>query len=263
MKSPFLIPLEAISVASPCSADWNAMTGDERSRFCGVCAKNVYNLSALTRAQAETLIAEKEGDLCVRYFQRADGTMLTADCPIGLLRLQRNTPPRVLPWVQLSALSMLIGALIVGAVSPQILQAQPPEPLPSAPAPAPTLTPEPIATPEPTLPPQIIVPSAHQILPAATMGAPMMQPTATPAPEISVRIGDFAVAPTPVVTATPGLTATPAATATPVAKMGEVTAISAQPICEATPSNVTVRRMGRMAVVPVSTATPAANLDAK
>jgi hypothetical protein len=76
--------LGAIRIASPCNADWNSMIGDEQTRFCGSCAKNVYNLSAMTSQQAEALIREKEGNLCARYFQRADGTVMTADCPVGV-----------------------------------------------------------------------------------------------------------------------------------------------------------------------------------
>lgn len=78
--------LGEVKVASPCHADWNLMTGDDQSRFCGKCSKNVYNLSAMTTEQAEKLIREKEGDLCVRYYQRADGTVMTADCPVGVRR---------------------------------------------------------------------------------------------------------------------------------------------------------------------------------
>jgi hypothetical protein len=73
------IPLEAIRIATPCSADWNKMQGDERARFCQTCAKNVYNPSGMTRDQAENLI--REGDVCVRFYRRADGTILTDDCP--------------------------------------------------------------------------------------------------------------------------------------------------------------------------------------
>ncbi len=61
-----LRPRFRLRVASPCPADWNAMQGDDRVRFCGQCVKNVYNLSAMTHAEAEDLIREKEGKLCVR-----------------------------------------------------------------------------------------------------------------------------------------------------------------------------------------------------
>jgi len=82
--------LDNIRVATPCSADWNAMTGDERARLCAQCDRHVYNISGLTRDEAEELIIEKEGLLCVRYFQRADGTILLADCEIGLKQKRRR-----------------------------------------------------------------------------------------------------------------------------------------------------------------------------
>lgn len=81
--------LGEIRIASPCNADWNAMTGDEQIRFCDKCSKNVYNISAMTTQQAELLIREKEGKLCIRYYQRADGTVMTADCSVGV-RKKRN-----------------------------------------------------------------------------------------------------------------------------------------------------------------------------
>jgi hypothetical protein len=82
--------LPNIRVATPCPADWNAMTGDERTRACGACNKNVYNLSTLTREEAEALILEKEGRLCVRYFQRKDGTILLKDCSIGITQKRKR-----------------------------------------------------------------------------------------------------------------------------------------------------------------------------
>jgi hypothetical protein len=82
--------LPNIRVATPCSADWNAMTGDERVRACGDCNKNVYNISELTRDEAEALIIAKEGDLCVRYFQRKDGTILLKDCAIGVAQKRKR-----------------------------------------------------------------------------------------------------------------------------------------------------------------------------
>jgi hypothetical protein len=80
------IDLDKIRVASPCNARWDDMSGDERARFCGQCRKSVYNLSAMTRVQIETLIREKEGKFCGRFYRRPDGRMLTADCPTGLRR---------------------------------------------------------------------------------------------------------------------------------------------------------------------------------
>lgn len=83
--------LDNLRIASPCKADWNEMLGDERVRFCLSCEKNVYNLSSMTSDAAEALLRERLGnDLCVRFYQRADGTMLTQDCPVGVKKKRRR-----------------------------------------------------------------------------------------------------------------------------------------------------------------------------
>lgn len=81
--SKFTNPLNNIKIASPCSQDWNEMIGTQRSRFCGECKLNVYNLSGMSRNEAENLLLNSEGRLCVRFFKRADGIILTKDCPVG------------------------------------------------------------------------------------------------------------------------------------------------------------------------------------
>ena len=79
----FTNPLSNIKTASPCAADWNEMIGNERRRFCGECKLNVYNLSGMSQREAENLLLNSEGRLCVRFYKRADGTILTKDCPVG------------------------------------------------------------------------------------------------------------------------------------------------------------------------------------
>jgi hypothetical protein len=59
------------------------MDGDHCVRFCRECNRNVYNLSAMTDREARRVVAEREGRLCVRFYQRRDGTVLTSDCPVG------------------------------------------------------------------------------------------------------------------------------------------------------------------------------------
>ncbi len=83
-KSAQSITLENIRIASPCTASWEKMAGDERARHCAECHLNVYNISAMTRREAEQLITSHEGRLCLRFYRRNDGTVLTQDCPRGL-----------------------------------------------------------------------------------------------------------------------------------------------------------------------------------
>jgi hypothetical protein len=66
------------------------MDGEGRVRFCRLCSLNVYDLSGMTRAEAEGLISKTEGRLCGRMTRRADGTVLTKDCPVGLRALRRR-----------------------------------------------------------------------------------------------------------------------------------------------------------------------------
>ncbi|MGE5183920.1 MAG: hypothetical protein ACM31C_17740 [Acidobacteriota bacterium] len=81
--------LDHIRVASPCSESWADMSGDDRVRACARCQQQVFNLSAMTRDEAEALIQARVGRLCVRYYQRADGSILLADCTVGR-RAQRR-----------------------------------------------------------------------------------------------------------------------------------------------------------------------------
>ena len=86
----FTYPLNKVKVAAPCKAEWEKMIGNYRVRFCGQCNLNVYNLSEMTRAQAESLIAANEGRLCVRFYRRRDGSIITQDCPVGLQAIKRR-----------------------------------------------------------------------------------------------------------------------------------------------------------------------------
>jgi hypothetical protein len=82
--------LRHVQVAAPCKVSWDEMLGDERVRFCGQCSLNVYNLSSMARADAEALIARTEGRLCVKFYRRFDGSIVTKDCPIGLAAIKRR-----------------------------------------------------------------------------------------------------------------------------------------------------------------------------
>jgi hypothetical protein len=98
----FTSPLNNLKVASPCSQDWNAMIGNDRKRFCGECKLNVYNLSGMTRTEAENLLLNSEGGrLCVRFYKRADGTVLTQDCPVGWEALKKRVSRTAAAFVSL------------------------------------------------------------------------------------------------------------------------------------------------------------------
>jgi hypothetical protein len=106
--------LDRIAIASPCEASWERMTGDDRVRFCGACQKNVFNLSAMTAHEAEALVHANAGDMCVRFYERADGTVMLQDCPVGVekkIRRRRNLGIAAAGAVALSAVAGAAGAL--------------------------------------------------------------------------------------------------------------------------------------------------------
>jgi hypothetical protein len=115
--SQFNNPLDHVRIAAPCKADWEQMIGTDRVRFCGQCNLNVYNLSSMTRAQAESLIAQTEGRLCVRFYRRTDGSILTRNCPVGLRVIQRRVSYL---WKAVSAavLSFFAGLGVYRAITP-------------------------------------------------------------------------------------------------------------------------------------------------
>lgn len=103
----FTNPLNSLKIASPCSANWDEMQGDNRKRFCGDCKLNVYNLSGMTKNEAEELLNNSEGRLCVRFYQRTDGTVLTQDCPVGWAKIKQKV----------SKTAAAFASLIIGLVS--------------------------------------------------------------------------------------------------------------------------------------------------
>jgi hypothetical protein len=108
-------PLDNVRVATPCTADWEQMVGSEKVRFCTHCNLNVYNLSGMTKTEAERLIVHNEGRLCVRFYRRRDGTILTNNCPVGLRALKRRLS-RTANAVVSMVLSFFAGLLAFGGL---------------------------------------------------------------------------------------------------------------------------------------------------
>lgn len=113
-RSVALSVLDRVSVASPCTVSWDDMTGDDRARHCGLCKLNVYNLSEMTAQDAAAFVQQREGRTCVRFYRRADGTMITRDCPVGL-RALRMKVAKAAGRVAAALAFLLGGGLLLGA----------------------------------------------------------------------------------------------------------------------------------------------------
>jgi hypothetical protein len=145
----FNSPLDNVKVAAPCPANWDEMIGCEQVRFCSQCNLNVYNLSGMSQTEAESLIARTEGRLCIRFYRRADGTVLTDNCPVGLRAIRRRLS-RIKTAIISTVLSFLAGLGIYAGLKEQapletpkvmgVMAVSEPEPLPPMPR-VPSVTP--------------------------------------------------------------------------------------------------------------------------
>src|SRR5262245_56534798 len=87
------VSLDIIEIANPCPASWEKMRGDDRVRFCEECQLNVYNVCAIPREAALKLLNERgegRGVLCVGWYKRGDGTVISAGCGGGLRTAARR-----------------------------------------------------------------------------------------------------------------------------------------------------------------------------
>ncbi len=136
-----------LKVASPCPAKWDDMKGDDAVRHCDSCDKDVFQISNMSTEQVEEFLLSRKGfRTCVRFFQRADGTLLTGDCSVGK---QARRKRRVISAVGAAAVGASALGLSFGS-SPEpssagsdcALQASPTTPEAASPKTAPPPKPE-------------------------------------------------------------------------------------------------------------------------
>ena len=66
--------IRALPIANPCSLAFAQMNGDERTRYCATCEKEVHDLSARTEDEARVLLTNAHGKrICVRYAKDGRG----------------------------------------------------------------------------------------------------------------------------------------------------------------------------------------------
>lgn len=79
-----------LRINRPCDQDWDSMKGDDKSRYCLRCERMVYNLSAMTEAEADAVVCGSTTSSlpCVRFSRMSDGRVRTTDrAPLPRLAL--------------------------------------------------------------------------------------------------------------------------------------------------------------------------------
>ena len=88
------------------------MRGDEQKKFCEKCGRHVTNLSEMSAAAREALLATAgEERLCVTYYRRLSGEFVTPEAPLT------NEERKRVKQVGLAALSLGALALAAGCAS--------------------------------------------------------------------------------------------------------------------------------------------------
>jgi hypothetical protein len=106
-----------VRVGSPCTQEWSEMVGNGQVRFCSHCAKDVNNLSSMSRRDAIRFVRRSGGGLCIRYMvdPKTNAPMFAEQ----LIQISRRAP-RVAAGVMSASLSLSTFAYAQGgAATPQ------------------------------------------------------------------------------------------------------------------------------------------------
>ena len=105
--------LDRLQVTSPCSAEWERMSGDEQQRYCDECQRVVYDFSKMTRRQIEAIVATSRNRLCARLTREEDGSLLMLETPPVIHPANR----RLLP-IASTVMTALLSVNAVGVPQP-------------------------------------------------------------------------------------------------------------------------------------------------
>ena len=87
----------AIQIRTPCPKRWEELVGDERRRFCSECSLHVHNSAALTQREAQALVADAPGRVCMRIEYDPQGAPIHREARVA----------RVARWVLASGAALL------------------------------------------------------------------------------------------------------------------------------------------------------------
>jgi hypothetical protein len=79
-----------ISIPTPCHEDWNQMTGTTTGRFCGSCAKNVVDFTAMMPTEIQQYFTANKGQNICGRFKNEQLETLVIQVPSSVLYSQKS-----------------------------------------------------------------------------------------------------------------------------------------------------------------------------
>jgi hypothetical protein len=150
---PATLELPQLHIAKPCPMQWDDLEGDGPIRRCGQCSLSVYDWEGIDDATRSMLLGRLESGrrVCAGLFQRTDGMIQAADCPVGL-RAARARAARTIHMAG-AALGVVLAGIAGVVFSRSRTSVRLPAPIASLqPAPPPMIMGEICITPPPPAP---------------------------------------------------------------------------------------------------------------
>ena len=101
--------LDELTVPIQCFVPWDSLNGDDVARHCSSCNQTVHNVSAMSTVEAAAFVAANEHNVCLRFYKRPDGTIITRDCqeeiPLRQKGVIRRAGLLILSWLGLSLIA--------------------------------------------------------------------------------------------------------------------------------------------------------------
>lgn len=114
-------PLPVIQIDDPCSKNWEHMVGDDQTRFCNACEKNVFNFAEMSSQEVNEVLSSGQS-VCARVTRGADGELVTRD--------RRDPKSQQASWQKFAGLAAsMAAALTLAGCSREVGQPQLPVPM--------------------------------------------------------------------------------------------------------------------------------------
>lgn len=107
--------IKGVYIKTPCHENWEAMTEEEKGRFCNICSKTVYDFTNATPEEFFKIYRESRGQICGRFYNE----------PLGFWQSTKNNAVRFFRQSKVAIIALSLGTLSTKVISANTLQPHP------------------------------------------------------------------------------------------------------------------------------------------